>query len=370
LKVTTIEVFKGRLDLVKPFRISYGEWSSVETIYVKSTLDDGSIGWGEAPPAPEITGDTSGTIVEAIKYLKDVVKDVEIDDLRSLNNLLRKKLKGNSAAIAGLINSIADALSRSAGVPLVKLLGGIPCKEPKVITDVTVGLDRPENMAKEALKWVEKGFNIIKVKLGGRDDLDVERVKSIRDVVGDDVIIRVDANQAWSPKEAVKIGKSLERLDVEMIEQPVDAKNLLGLKYVKDNLGIPIVADESVHDSYDLKELVRLNAVDGINIKLSKSGGVIEALKMVEIAKTFNLELMIGCMIESSLGLATASHLVAATNAFKYVDLDSDLDLKDQPLKRGLKRERNLIILDPSLPGVGVEPDENKLERLLKLDLS
>ena len=367
MKVKRVEVFKGKLELIKVFRISYGEWESVDTVYVKTELDDRSIGWGEAPPAPEITGDTVETIVGSIKYLSQFLKGIDINDIKGVDRLLREKLKGNSAAINGLINSIIDAISRSLRLPPMRVLG---FRDPvnEVITDITVGLDKPDVMIKDAVSWVERGFKILKVKLGGHDELDVDRVKRIRDAVGSDVRIRVDANQAWSPKEAVRISKSLERYDVEMIEQPVKAWDLEGLKYVKEKSGIPIVADEAVHNSNDLKLLLMFDAVDGINIKLSKAGGLVEAARMIEIAKTFGKELMIGCMIESSLGMAIGSHLVASTGVFKYIDLDSDITLKSQPVLRPLKRSDDKIIIE-SKPGFDIEPDENKLEKMLTLNL-
>ncbi len=368
MKIKSIEVFKGRLNLLKTFRISYGEWSSVDTVFIKTVLDDGSVGWGEAPPAPEITGDTPGSITSSIGYIADYLKGLDVEDIWRLDKVIRGKLKKNSSAVNGLVNSILDAISKSKGISLLRLLGG-PGSETEVITDITVGLDSPEVMAKDALDWVEKGFRQIKVKLGGPESLDIERIKEIRNAIGLDVRLRVDANQAWSPKEAVRIGKFLERMEVEMIEQPVKADNINGLKYVKERLEIPIVADESVHDSNDLKTIIYANAADGINIKLSKSGGLLEALKMALIAKSFNLKLMVGCMIESSLGIAFAAHLVATTRAFEFVDLDSDITLKEQPLRRGIRREGERILLDPSVPGVGVEPDEKELEILTKIEL-
>ena len=367
MRIERVEVFKGKLELVKVFRISYGEWESVDTVFIKTELDDGSIGWGEAPPAPEITGDTVETIVGSVKYLSQLLKGIEINDIKGIDKLFREKLKGNSAAINGLINSIIDAMSKSLRLSPLRVLGfGDPINE--VVTDITVGLDKPDAMVDDAVSWVEKGFRTLKVKLGGHDGLDVERVKRIRDAVGSDIRIRVDANQGWSPKEAVRISKSLERYDVEMIEQPVKAWDLEGLKYVKERSGIPIVADEAVHNSNDLKLLLMFDAVDGINVKLSKAGGLVEATRMVEIAKTFGKELMIGCMIESSLGMAIGSHLVASTGAFKYIDLDSDITLKSQPVLKPLKRSADRIIIE-SRPGFGVEPDENKLEKVLTLNL-
>ncbi len=365
--IKRIEVFKGKLELVKVFRISYGEWESVDTIFVKTELDDGSVGWGEAPPAPEITGDTVETIVGSIRYLSQLLKGADVSDIKSIDRLLREKLKGNSAAINGLINSIVDAMSKSMRLPPMRVLGfGSPTSE--VITDITVGLDKPDVMASDAVSWVEKGFRTLKVKLGGHDGLDVERVKRIRDAVGTNIRIRVDANQGWSPKEAVRISKSLERYDVEMIEQPVKAWDLEGLKYVKERSEIPIVADEAVHNSNDLKLLLMLDAIDGINIKLSKAGGLVEATRMIEIARSFGKELMIGCMIESSLGMAIGSHLVASTGAFRYVDLDSDITLKSQPILRPLRRSADRIVVE-SGPGFGIEPDESRLEKLLTINL-
>ncbi len=365
MKIKKIEVFRGKLELAKVFRISYGEWKSVDTVFIKTVLDNGSIGWGEAPPAPEITGDSVETIIGSVKYLSSFIKKMNIDNINGIDKMLRNKLKNNSAALNGLINSIIEALSKSLNLSPLRVLGyGEPINE--VLTDITIGLDKPDTMVNDSINWIEKGFKILKVKLGGPENLDIERVKRIRDAVGSHIRIRVDANQAWSPKEAIRISRALERYDIEMIEQPVKAYDLKGLKYVRDRSEIPIIADEAIHNLRNLKLFIESDAIDGVNIKLSKAGGLIEASRMIEMAKAFGKELMIGCMIESSLGIAIASHLVASTGAFRYVDLDSDITLESQPVIKPIKRSIDRILLE-SGSGFGVEPDENRLDKVFSI---
>ncbi len=366
MRVEKINVYQAVMTLHKPFRIAYGETREAKTVFIEVVTDTGVNGWGEAPPTSKITGETVDTVVGAIRLMAGSLYDLDITGYMDVYRVIDATLRSNQAAKDGLVTAILDAVSKSLGTPLYKLLGG---GGNIIRSDVTIGLDSPEAMARDAVSWVERGFRAIKVKLGGPLEIDFERVRMIRDSIGAGVEIRVDANQAWSPKEALKASRVLERYDVAIIEQPVHYRDYEGLRTVKWGSSIPIIADESVHTSRDAALLASMEAVDGVNVKIAKSGGMLEGLRIASVAEAFGLDLMVGCMVESPLGIAAAAHMVAAHGGFKYIDLDSDLMLSDHPVRDSFRRERDEIILGEK-PGLGVEVDVGKLVKLAEIRVS
>ncbi len=366
MKVERFNVYLANLSLRKPFRIAYGETREAKTVFVEAVMDNGVRGWGEAPPTSKITGETVGTVVEAIRFMAGSLYGVDVSRYMDAYRIIDSSLRNNSAAKNGIISAILDAVGKSLGLPVYRLLGG---GDPTIRSDVTIGLDDPDSMARDALAWVERGFRAVKVKLGGPLDVDFKRVRLIRDAVGPDVEIRVDANQAWSPKEAVRASRTLERYDVAIIEQPVHYRDYGGLRAVRWGSNIPVIADESVHSGRDAALLASMEAVDGVNVKIAKSGGILGGLEVARVAEAFNLELMVGCMVESPLGISAAAHMVASHGGFQYVDLDSDLMLSSHPVKKFFSRMRDEIILGDT-PGLGVEVDRSRLVKLAEISVS
>lgn len=360
MRIKDLKLFLVRAELIRTFRISYDVITSVNTVYVKLITDEGIEGWGEAIPAPKITGDSLETIVGAIKYLRRYLVGKELSNYLSIWYLMESLLGGNYSAKAGIMGAVLDALGKYVGLPAYKLLGG---STNEFITDTTISLDEPEVMADEAKEWVKKGFRVLKVKLGGPVDKDIARVRAIREVVGDSVEIRVDANQAWSLRDAVRILPKLNELGVTVVEQPLNKDDYDGLRVLRQLSPITIVLDETVHTSKDAIKVIKLDMCDGINIKLAKCGGFVDALRIAGIVKASNLKLMIGCMAETGLGLSAAAHLVAALGTFDYIDLDADLTLKDQPVKPGYEREGDLVRVSDGA-GCGVKVMENKLQEI------
>ncbi len=235
--------------------------------------------------------------------------------------------------------ALYDLIGKILSVPLYKLLGFNPAYTPH--TSYTIGIDTPTNMAKKAL--LAKDYPILKIKVGTKNDLD--NLKAIRDVSS--AIIRVDANTGWTPKEAIKTINALIPYNIEFVEQPIPAHDLLGLKLIRDNVPIPIIADESCVTVEDIPRLV--GCVDGINIKLMKCGGLNHALKMIHVARAHNLRVMIGCMIESSLAITAAAHL---TPLVDYADLDGHLLIDNDPYVGVTVLDGKLVL--PDAPGLGV----------------
>jgi len=292
---------------------------------------------GEAAPSAHY-GEDRGTVLAALAKMADELGNDPFaleETLDHLNHVIRL----NPSAKAAIDMALYDLVGKLLNVPVYKLFGLSAAKTP--LTSFTIGIDTPENMAKKALAARE--YPILKIKVGTKND--VANLKAIREV--SDAVIRVDANTAWTPKEAVRAINELAEFGIEFVEQPVAPHDLAGLKYVREHVPLPIITDES---SITVEDIPRVaECTDGINIKLMKCGGLHHALKMIHVARAHNLKIMIGCMIESSLSITAAAHL---TPLLDYADLDGHLLVDDDPYT-GVKVEDGKLIL-PEGPGLGV----------------
>ena len=322
-----------KLQLKHPFKIARRETDSFREII--SVKIDGGI--GEAAPSM-FYSETVHTVDAFIETLKPTLCG-DLDQIQDVMLELDKTHKGHYAAKSAIDMALHDRLGKKLGVPLYKLLGLNSQKTP--YTSYTIGIDEPELMAKKARQ--AESYPILKVKLGTHQDIEI--LEAIRNVT--DKPIYVDANTAWNPKEAISKIKQLREYGVELVEQPTDPEDLDGLKFVSEHSDLPIIADESVKRSSDIPVLA--DSVDGINIKLAKCGGILEALRMIHVARAHGLLVMLGCMIESSLGITAAAHLTPLAD---YADLDGNLLISNDPYN-GVKLENGKLIL-PDRPGIGV----------------
>ena len=231
------------------------------------------------------------------------------------------------------------------------LMGGY---RTEVLTDITLGIKSPKEMAEDAVEAVNRGFKALKVKVGVNPTEDVERIKLTREAVGDNIDIRLDANQGWTPEQAIEVLNKLEKFNIQFAEQPVSAGDLKGLVKVRKNSAIPIMADESAHSPEDALRLIMAEAVDLMNIKLMKSGGLLKGRKIANIAEAAGMPCMIGCMGESEIGIAAGAHLAAEVKNIQYADLDSDLLLKDKLVKKGGTEVKNSMRVFPRQYGLGI----------------
>lgn len=361
MRIIDVKVFIAELRYVEPFTIALGTSIVSRNVVIKILTDENIVGWGEASPSRRITGETVESTIYAIKnYLKPILIGKDPTCVNDIFREIDENLQGHTSAKAAVDMALYDILGKNFNLSLYKLLGS---SRNTIVTDITIGIKSPEKMAKSAVEFVDRGFRILKIKVGTDPLEDVERVKAVRDVVGDKIIIRVDANQGWTPKQAVKTIRKMEKYGIELVEQPVPWWDLDGMAFVREKVDTPIAADESVHSPVDALRLVKSKAADIINIKLMKCGGVNKALKIANIAEAADVELMIGCMGESTLGITGAAHFAAATNSIKYIDLDSDLLLKDNiVIKGGATIDKDKRFL-PSYPGLGIK---NIAQNLMK----
>lgn len=303
--------------------------SAAETVLVTVTDEHGRTGRGEAPQTWRITGQSlAGAIACVTGPLRDAVLAKDPDDLNSMIDKVDSAVVGNSAAKAAMDVALHDLAAQRLGVTLVELLGGGALDVPTV---VTLPAGQIPQLVSAAQQRVAEGFNALKVKVGADPAGDVARLKAIREAVGDRVSIRLDANQGWTPKQAVRIIRALEdaELDIELIEQPTPAHDIAGLSEVTSNVDTVIMADESVHGIRDLTQIITNRAADTVNVKLAKSGGLRVARTMLDMAIAHDLGTSIGSMMEGPIGVAAAASLAAAYGTTSLADLDAAWWLAD-----------------------------------------
>lgn len=353
MKITDIKIGEISVPLITPFKTALRTVTSINDIIVEVHTDTGHIGYGEAPPTGVITGDTRGGIIGALQdhIIKSIV-GMEIEDVEGIMAKLDASVVGNYSAKAAIDIAVYDLYAQLYNAPLYKLFGG---NKKEIITDVTISVNDPEEMARDSMKAVERGFRTLKTKVGVDPSKDLERMKAIRKAVGYDVEIRIDANQAWKPREAVNIIRQMEDagIQLELVEQPVAAHDIEGLKYVTDNVSVPVMADESVFSPEDALKIMQNKAADLINIKLMKTGGLHQALKICNMAEIYGVECMIGCMLESKVSVNAAVHLAAAKRIITKIDLDGPALCSEDPIIGGSIFEGNKITLSND-PGLGI----------------
>ncbi|MCM3638660.1 dipeptide epimerase [Sporosarcina luteola] len=355
MRIRSIETIPVAVPLTKPFKTALRTVTTAYAIYVKVTCEDGRTGWGEAPPTHVITGDSLGSITYTIEeVIAPLMLGKDLRNREEVFRLLKRSIVRNTSAKAAVDMAIHDLLGQSAGMPLFQLLGGF---RSEIETDFTVSVNDAAEMADDAERYIAEGFNVLKVKVGiGDISEDIGRIRAIRERVGAGPKIRLDANQGWKPKEAVfAIGKMEDAgLDIELIEQPVLADDIDGLAYVTSHTLTPIMADESVFSAKDALRVLERRAADLINIKLMKSGGIHEALKINALAETYGVECMVGSMIETKLGITAAAHFAASQPNITRFDFDAPLMLAKDIVEGGIVYGGRVIRM-PEGPGLGLD---------------
>lgn len=354
MKITEIRIGKISVPLKTPFKTALRTVNSIEDVIVEVYTDTGNIGFGEAPPTGVITGDTTGAIIGAInEHIKKNIIGMNLENFEEIMIKLDKSLIKNTSAKAAIDIALYDLYGQLYNAPLYKLLGGY---RNEINTDITISVNSPEEMAKDSIDAIKRGFKTLKIKVGKDSLVDIERMKAIRKAIGYDVKLRIDANQGWKPKEAVKALRKMEDegLEIEFVEQPVAAHDIEGLKFVTDNVSIPVLADESVFSPADALNILQKRAADLINIKLMKTGGLHNALKICSSAEIYGVECMIGCMLEAKVSVNAAVHLAAAKSIITKIDLDGPALCSEDPIEGGATFEEYKITLNDA-PGLGIK---------------
>lgn len=357
LRIQAIRTGEISLPLQHPFKTALRTVEHINDIVVCVTGENGLEGYGEAPATAVITGETKGSVACAIRdFIAPAIVGMDLMDLDAVMEKLRRCMVHNTSAKAAVDMALLDLWSKSLNAPLWRLLGGA---RSSFETDLTISVNGVDEMVRDSLEAVRRGFRTLKIKVGKDSRSDVERLTAIRAAVGPDIALRVDANQGWSPRQAVRIIGALEDagVDAELIEQPVPAADFDGMKYVTARVHTPILADESVFSPADAVRVLAEHAADLINIKLMKTGGIWPALKLCAIAETFGAQCMIGCMLESQISVAAAAHLAAARGVITLADLDGPSLCAAEPFPGGPVFDGPVITMNET-PGIGVHvPD-------------
>ncbi|MDQ2702534.1 MAG: dipeptide epimerase [Pseudomonadota bacterium] len=354
MKITDIRFGMLRVPLKTPFKTALRTVEQVEDVVVMVHTDTGQVGYGSAPATAVITGDTHGSIVDAVRhYISPRVIGQDIANLNRITHSIQGAMEKNSSAKAAVEIAVHDLWGQLYGAPLYQLLGG---GDPVITTDITISVDYIDKMVADSIAAVERGFESLKIKVGKDIGVDIERTKAIHAAVEGRALLRLDANQGWTAKQAVYALQTLEDAGVklELVEQPVKAHDLEGLRYVTERVHTPVMADESVFGPMEVIELIRMRAADIVNIKLMKTGGISNAVRIADICGMHGIDCMIGCMLESSIGVAAAVHLaVAKADVITKVDLDGPSLCQYDPVNGGvIFNESEITITDR--PGLGI----------------
>lgn len=362
MKIQEIEIYRLSIPM-EPFVIATGTMDYAQNTFIKIITDTDLYGVGECSAFPMIVGETQHTCIAVAQDFAKIWKGKDPLAIEDRLAELHLYIAGNATIKSAFDMALYDLNAKAAGLPLYKFLKG---ERREIITDITLGIATAEEMAERALRLKEGGAFALKVKLGKKPQDDIARIKAIRQAVGFDIPIRVDANQGWSFEGAVEALQGLEPYKIQFCEQPMRTYNDHLLPELRTRTIVPIMADESVYNHHDAERLCKADACDYINIKFSKSSGIYEALKIQSVAAEYNIPCMIGGMLESRLALAAKVHFAYAAPNVKFYDLDTCMvgHLAD-PVIGGIQYDGYKISISDDI-GIGADIQQEFLDKCEK----
>lgn len=359
MKIIHTDIYRYSIPM-QPFAIATGTMQFAQNVFIRVFTDEGIYGAAECSAFPYITGETQDTCLVMAKDFAALWKSKDALDIPARLQELDAFAARNSTIKSAFDMALYDLAAKAVNMPLYQFLGGT--KRP-VETDITIGIGTVEEMVEKARQFEEQGANILKVKIGKNAYDDVEKISHIRQAVNPSVLIRVDANQGWEYEDAVFALQALDQFDIQFCEQPMRSWYDDYLPELCHNAAVPVMADESCYNAHDARRLIQAKACDSINIKLAKSGGIAEALKIHNLAQEAGIPCMIGGMLESRFALTANLHFSWANTNIQFYDLDTCLlgHLED-PVIGGATY--NKFILDcPDVPGIGADVDDTFLNK-------
>jgi L-alanine-DL-glutamate epimerase-like enolase superfamily enzyme len=360
--IRQIDLFRLSIPLTEPFITSLGTDTHAHNVVVRINTDQGLTGFGECSPYMPINGESQDTCFIVGQYFARALKGRDALDIVGAIQLMDRIIYGNTSIKSAFDIALHDLAAQVAGIPLYRLLGGTTNKT--LVTDYTVSIGEPKQMASDAVRIRDQGYPAIKVKLGRNGKRDVERIRAIRKAVGPSTPLRIDANQGWKVKEAITTLQALKPFGIQYCEEPIARWNYLKLPTIRKKSPIPIMADESCSDSHDARRLIEIKACDLFNIKLGKAGGLHEALQIVRRAEKAGITLQVGAMLESRLAMTAFAHLALCSPAIEHCDFDTALMFSEDPVSGGIQYGTNGTITVPDTPGLGATIKTEWLERL------
>jgi len=363
LKIKDVEIYYFDIKFTEPFTISLGTVYSSNAVLIRILTDSGIVGIGESSPFQPITGETQQTNIDVAQNMREMLKGKDPLAIESANKLFGAFLHSNPSIVAAFDMALYDILGKVASLPVFRLLGG---DKNTFETDLTTGIDTPENMVKSVKASIAAGFKSLKVKIGQDPDMDVLRIQAIRDAIGYDYPLRLDANQGYTVPQAIYALRQMEKFKIEFCEQPLVFSDIDGMRQVREESSIAIAADESLFFPTDAVKLIKAGACDYFNIKLMKAGGITNSLKISIIAEAANIRCMVGCMAETRIGLTAAAHVIGAQKNIIFADLDGYFQHAVDPVVDGMKIQGGMVTL-PEKPGLGVDIDPAYLKKLKRI---
>jgi len=357
MKITASNCWNQHFKFKEGYSIAYEDnIDQCDNVFLTLETDDGLVGCGMAAPDLKITGEDAETVLATYHgHIESCMKGEDPFYYSRLYEELKDAIPGQASALAMVEIALYDLIAQKAGVPLYKLLGGY---RDKIITSVTVGIMEENEALERTKKLVQMGIKAIKLK-GGKDvERDIRIVGLVRELIGNNIALTFDANQGYSLIESAHFIRNTKSANLELIEQPTSPELTFQWHLLRAEGNIPIMADESLKKLSDSFSLTSRQAVDFLNVKLMKVGGITPALQINSSARSADVRCMMGCMDESSLGIAAGLHVALARPNFSHADLDSWLDMEDDPFA-------GLVILDDGYlypldaPGLGI--DKKKL---------
>ncbi|HVF96853.1 MAG TPA: dipeptide epimerase [Flavisolibacter sp.] len=359
--IQAIEIYKLFIPLKEPFVISLGAIHNVQNIVVILRTADGCAGYGECSPYMTINGESVDTCAIVGQYFAKVLKDRDALDISGCIEAMDKTIYANSSIKSAFDIALHDIAAQHAGVPLYQFLGG---QKNKVLeTDMTVSIGTVQKMVADAVRFKAAGFPAIKVKLGGTLEDDVARIGGIREAIGMQHPLRIDANQGWATADyAISVLQALAPFNIEHCEEPISRYRFMELSKVSAASPIPIMADESCGDEWDAERLIGLKACSMFNIKLGKSGGFYKGKKIAELGAAAGMQMQVGGFMESRLGMTAAAHLALCNNAIHHCDFDTPLMFTEDPVIGGINYLEKGVIGVSEVPGLGAVIDDAYLK--------
>lgn len=350
MKITGFEIAPLSIALKKPFITALRRVDTINDIVLKVHTDSDYVGYAEACAVTPITGTTNEDVINELKTtVFPILTDTVIDSENIFKELYAMKISPETKASVDI--ALFDLLAKQAKQSLHHYLGA---SHSQLRTDLTISVDEPLAMQKDTLDAISKGFSILKIKLDHDIDKNIERLARINEVLSDRHRLRLDPNQSLDYEGCSRMIACIRTDNIECIEQPFAAHDLISMKRLKEDSLLPILADESIFDSHDAQRLLDEKAVDMINIKLMKCGGLYEALKISKLAASYDKQCMIGSMLEGPISLLAAVHFGLSQHNVSMADLDSPLYLQEHPLLQPFHLEHDLIKVDSNI-GLGID---------------
>ncbi|HDR4872866.1 dipeptide epimerase [Bacillus thuringiensis] len=361
MKITAIHLYAIRLPLRSPFVISYGSYSDMPSIIVKMETDEGIIGYGEGVADDHVTGESWESTFHTLKHtLTPALIGKNPMNIEKIHDMMDNTIYGVPTAKAAIDIACFDIMGKKLNQPVYQLIGGRYHEEFPVTHVLSIA--DPEDMAEEAASMIQKGYQSFKMKVGTNVKEDVKRIEAVRERVGNDIAIRIDVNQGWkNSANTLTALRSLGHLNIDWIEQPVIADDIDAMAHIRSKTDLPLMIDEGLKSSREMRQIIKLEAADKVNIKLMKCGGIYPAVKLAHQAEMAGIECQVGSMVESSVASSAGFHVAFSKKIITSVELTGPLKFtKDIG---NLHYDVPFIRLNEK-PGLGIEINEDTLQEL------